>query len=252
MGYNAQGYRSAFRVVANDGQLGESLAHYAAKTLHAKKVAVIDDRSAYGQGIADQFIKGLKAANPQVTFAQRQFTNSKATDFNSILTTIKAAKPDVIFFGGMDAVGGPMLRQMKALGIKATFMGGDGICTEQLPDLAKEALGNDQVICAVAGGVTDAEKKRFDGYLTAYQKRFGHGIQVYSPYVYDAVMTLADAMQQAKSTNPAVYLPFLQKIRHQGVTGVIAFDAKGNLKNGYLTMYTYQKGERVAMSVVKL
>lgn len=250
MGYNAQGYKSTFRVVANDGQLGAALAKHADQVLHAKTVAVVDDRSAYGQGIADQFVKGLKTT--KIKLVQRQFTNSKATDFNAILTAIKAAKPDIIFFGGMDAVGGPMLRQMKALGIKSKFMGGDGICTEQLPALAGDALGEDQVICAVAGGITPAEQKRFDAYLAAYKKRFGTGIQVYSPYVYDAVMTLAAAMQQAKSSDPAVYLPFLQKILHKGATGDIAFDAQGNLKHGALSMYTYKMGKRELMLVIKL
>lgn len=256
MGYNPKGrYKSAFRVVANDGQLGDALGRYAVDTLHAKSIAVIDDRTAYGQGIADQFIKGLKnhsknsSAKVNIT---RQFTKASATDFNSILTTIKATKPDVIFYGGMDATGGPMLRQIKTLGIKTKFLGGDGICTEQLPSLAGDALGEDQVTCAVAGGVTDKEKKGYDGYLAAYKKRFNSDIQVYSPYVYDAVMVLAEAMQKANSTNPAVYLPYLRKINHKGVTGDIAFDDHGNLKNGYLSMYTYKNGQRQLITVVKL
>lgn len=252
MGYNAQGYKSTFRVVVDDGKLGDALSRYAMNTLHAKTVAVIDDRTAYGQGMADQFIKGLKSHYPAIKIVQRQFTHDKATDFNSILTTIKAAKPDVIFFGGMDAVAGPMLRQMKSLGIKAKLMGGDGICTRELPTLVGDAIGEDQVVCAIAGGVTDIEKKKFDAFLQAYKRRFGSEVQVFSPYVYDAVMTMADAMQQANSSDPAVYLPFLQKIHHKGITGDISFDAKGNLKNGYLTMYTYRASGRTLTSTIKL
>jgi branched-chain amino acid transport system substrate-binding protein len=250
-GYNAQGYKSTFRVVVDDGKLGNALGRYAIDTLHAKTVAVIDDRTAYGQGIADQFVKGVKKYRPNVKIVQRQFTNDKATDFNAILTTIKAAKPDVIFFGGMDAVAGPMLRQMKSLGIKAKLMGGDGICTRELATLAGEAIGESQVMCAAAGGITNAEKNKFDAFLEAYKKRFGSDVQIFSPYVYDAVMTMADAMQQANSSDPAIYLPFLQKIHRKGITGDISFDAKGNLKNGYLTMYTYKAGNRVLLSVVK-
>jgi branched-chain amino acid transport system substrate-binding protein len=253
MGYNAQGYKSTFRDVANDGQLGAELANYAKNVLRAKTVAVIDDRTAYGQGIADQFVNGLKSSGgDKVKMLPRQFTTSKATDFNAILTTIKAKKPDLIFLGAMDSTAGPMLRQMKALGIKTKFMGGDGICTEQLSALAGEALGEEQIICAVAGGVTDAEKKGYEGYIAAYKKRFGTDIQLYSPYVYDAVMTLADAMQQAESSDPAVYLPFLRKIKHKGVTGDISFDEKGNLKNGYVSLYTYKKGGAELISVMKL
>jgi len=249
--YTAKGYKTTFRVVANDGQLGGTLGKYAVNNLHAKIIAVIDDRSAYGQGVADEFIKGVKSTNPSVKFAQRQYTNDKATDFNAILTSIKAAKPDVVFFGGMDSVGGPMLRQMKALGINAKFLGGDGICTTKLPELAGDGLGDGQVYCAEAGGVVEAQKKASDDFRAAYKKKFGVDVIIYAPYVYDAVMTLADAMQQAKSADPAVYLPFLQKIDHKGVTGEIIFDKKGDIKDGTLTLYTFKAGKREELAVIK-
>jgi branched-chain amino acid transport system substrate-binding protein len=248
--YTANGYKSTFRVVANDGFLGATLGGYAVKDLNAKTVAVIDDRTAFGQGLADQFIKGAKAANPSIKMAQRQYTNDKATDFNAILTSIKASKPDVIFFGGMDAVAGPMMRQMKALGITAKFMGGDGVCTEKIISLAGDALGNDQLYCAIAGGVVDADKKSAEDFKVAYKKRFGTDVQLYAPYVYDSVMTMVDAMQQAKSANPDVYLPYLQKIQHKGVMGPIAFDAKGDIKNGAISLYSYQNGKQTLITVV--
>ena len=249
--YTAMGFKTAFRVVANDGQLGGTLGRYAVQNLNARTVAVIDDRTAYGQGVADEFIKGVKSKNPGIKFAQRQYTNDKATDFNAILTSIKASKPDVIFFGGMDSVGGPMLRQMKALGINARFMGGDGICTAELPQLAGDGIGNNQVYCAEAGGVIEAQKKASDDFRVAYKKRFGVDVILYAPYVYDAVMTLADAMQQAKSSDPAVYLPFLQNIKHKGVTGDISFDKKGDIRDGTLTLFTFKNGKREELSVIR-
>ena len=130
--YTKQGFKGAFRVVANDNKLGGTLGRYAVDKLGAKSIAVIDDRTAYGQGVADEFVKGAKAKSPGVKIVGKEFTNANATDFTAILTSIKAKKPDLIFFGGMDSVGGPMLKQMKALGIKAKFMGGDGVCTEAL------------------------------------------------------------------------------------------------------------------------
>jgi branched-chain amino acid transport system substrate-binding protein len=248
--YTNMGFKTTFRVVANDSQQGGTLGRYAVKELNAKTVAVIDDRTAYGQGLADEFIKGVKAANPTVKLAQRQYTTDKATDFNAILTSIKTTKPDVVFFGGMDAVGGPMLRQMKALGINAKFMGGDGVCTTTLPGLAGDGIGKDQVFCTVAGGVTGAYKKPFEDFLTAYKKKFGVDVIIYAPYVYDAVMTLVDAMQQAKSSDPAVYLPYLHNIHHKGVTGEIAFDKKGDMKDATLTFFTYKAGQRAEIGVV--
>lgn len=249
--YTSMGYKTAFRVVASDAFIGTTLGTYAIKNLNAKTIAVIDDRSSYGQGLADQFIKGVKAANPGVKMAQRQFTNDKATDFNAILTAIKASKPDVIFYGGYDAVAGPMLRQMKALGINAKLMGGDGICSEQIIKLAGTALNNGQVYCAVAGGLQESEKHAMDQFKQSFKKRFGADVQLYAPNAYDAVMTFADAMQQAKSSDPEVYLPYLRNINHKGVTGDIAFDGKGDLKNGALTLHSYKNGKRTTVSVIK-
>jgi branched-chain amino acid transport system substrate-binding protein len=247
--YTQQGFKTAFRVVANDGQLGGTLGRYAADTLKAKNVAVIDDRTAYGQGVADEFVKGAKAKGVKVV--AQQYTNDKATDFNAILTAIKAKNPDVVFFGGMDAVAGPMLRQMKQLGIKAKFMGGDGICTEGLANLAGDAIGEDQIVCAEAGGVVDAQKKGMDDFRVAFKKKFNIDVQLYAPYVYDATMTMVEAMKKANSVEPAKYLPELAKIQYQGITGPIAFDSKGDIKNGTLTLFTYKGGKRTQIAVVK-
>lgn len=247
--YTQQGFKTAFRVVANDAQLGQVLGQYAVKTLGGKSIAVIDDRTAYGQGVADEFTKGVKAAGG--TIVASQYTNNKATDFNSILTSIKGKKPDIIFFGGMDAVGGPMLRQMKQLGINAKFMGGDGLCSGELPKLAGDGIGEGQVVCAEAGGVVDSQKKGMDDFKAAYKKKFGIDVQIYAPYVYDSVMVMVEAMKQANSAEPAKYLPALKKIHYKGVTGDIAFDDKGDIKDGALTLYTYKGGKREIVSVVK-
>jgi len=248
--YTHQGYKTAFRVVANDNLVGRTLASYSIKTLHAKKIAVIDDRTAFGQGLADEFVKGVKAAGG-AEVVSRQFTNDKATDFNAILTQIRARKPDVVFYGGMDAVAGPLLKQMKALGLTAKLVSGDGICSEKLPQLAGDALGNDKVICVVAGGVTGPEEARYTGFTERYRQRYKMELQTYAPYAYDAVMVFAGAMQQAGSSEPARFLPALAKIKHQGVTGSIAFDPNGDLLNAALTLYTYRDGKKVKLQVLR-
>ncbi|EIJ45849.1 branched-chain amino acid ABC transporter periplasmic protein [Herbaspirillum sp. GW103] len=247
--YTQQGFKTTFRVVANDAQLGAALGKYAVQKLGTTKIAVIDDRTAYGQGVAEEFAKGAKAAGGSIVATQ--YTNDKATDFNAILTSIKGKKPQVIFFGGMDAVGGPMLRQMKQLGIGAKFMGGDGICTGSLPGLAGDGLGEDQVICAEAGGVDASGKKGMDDFRAAYKKKFGIDVVYNAAYAYDATMTVADAMAKAGSADPKKYLPELAKISHKGVTGIIAFDAKGDIKDGSLTLYTYKGGQRTVLAVTK-
>ena len=212
--YTRQGYKTSFRVVADDVHLGGTLGQYAVTSLKGKSIAVIDDRTAYGQGVADEFEKGVKAAGGKTV--GREFTNDKATDFTAILTSLKAKKPDVVFFGGMDAVAGPMMRQMKQLGIEAKFMGGDGICTGELPKLAAGTMADSQVVCAEAGGVEGAAKKSMDDFYAAYKKKFNTDVQVYAPYVYDAVNVMVAAMVKAGSAEPAKYLPVLAKIELQG------------------------------------
>lgn len=248
--YTKQGFKSAFRVVANDNKLGGTLGAYAVDTLKAKNIAVIDDRSAYGQGVADEFVKGAKKKFPGVKIVGKEFTNPNATDFTAILTSIKAKKPDLIFFGGMDAVGGPMLKQMKALGIQAKFMGGDGICTEALSRLAGDGLGEGNITCAEAGGVKGPQEKVMADFRERYKKKYNADVQLYAPYVYDAVMVMATAMKNANSADPAKYLPELRKIKYQGVTGNIQFDAKGDIQNGALTLFTYKGGKKTKMDVI--
>ncbi len=248
--YTRQGYKTAFRVVADDVHLGGTLGRYAVNELKGKSIAVIDDRTAYGQGVAEEFEKAVKAAGGNVV--GHEFTTDKATDFMAILTTLKGKKPDIIFFGGMDAVGGPMMKQMKSLGIKAKFMGGDGVCTTEMIKLAGDAMADGQVVCAEAGGVDGALKKGMDDFSAKFKKRFNDDVKLYSPYVYDAVYVMVDAMQRAKSTEPAKYLPELAKTSgFKGVTGTISFDAKGDIKNGALTLYTFKAGKRDQIAVVR-
>jgi branched-chain amino acid transport system substrate-binding protein len=248
--FTRNGYKTTFRVVADDVHLGGTLGKYAVQKLKGKAIAVIDDRTAYGQGVADEFEKGVKAAGGKTV--AREFTNDKATDFTAILTSIKAKKPDVVFFGGMDAVAGPMLRQMKQLGINAKYMGGDGICSGELPKLAAGTMGDGQVVCAEAGGVEGEAKKGMDTFRADFKKRYNADVQIYAPYVYDAVMVMATAMQKANSADPKVYLPVLAKTAgYKGATGTIAFDEKGDIKNGALTLFTYKGGTREQIAVVR-
>jgi branched-chain amino acid transport system substrate-binding protein len=248
--YTRNGYKTAFRVVADDVHLGGTLGKYAVKELKGQSIAVIDDRTAYGQGVADEFEKGVKAAGGKVV--GREFTNDKATDFTAILTSLKGKKPDVVFFGGMDAVAGPMLRQMKQLGINAKFVGGDGICSGELPKLAAGTMADAQVVCAEAGGVEGESKKTLDDFKAKFKAKYKVDVQIYAPYVYDSVNVMVDAMVKAGSSEPAKYLPVLAKTSgYKGVTGTISFDNKGDIKNGALTLYTYKGGARQQLAVVR-
>ena len=248
--YTRQGYATAFRLIADDMQLGGALGRYAVSGLEGKNIAVVDDRTVYGQGIADEFEQAVRAAG--ATVVAREFIKDAATDVNAVATSLQSNSPDLVFFGGMDAVAGPMLKQMKQLGIEAKFMGGDGICSAALPSLVGDGLADNQVYCAEAGGVDDAGKPAMNKFRADFEAKYGAEVLVYAPYVYDAVMVMADAMKRADSADPAVYLPFLAKTNgYKGLTGSISFDEKGDLNNAALTLMTYRGGVRTAVAVIR-
>ncbi|MBV5296338.1 MAG: branched-chain amino acid ABC transporter substrate-binding protein [Curvibacter lanceolatus] len=240
------GYKTTYRIISNDNALGAGLAFYAADTLKLKRVAVIDDRTAYGQGVADVFKK--IAASKGITVVDEQFTTDKATDFMAILTSIKAKNPDGIFFGGMDPQGGPMLRQMEQLGLgNVKYFGGDGICTSELAKLAAGAKTLENVVCA-EGGASLSKMPGGEAWKKRYDAKYPNQFQVYSPYTYDATFVLVDAMKRANSVDPKVYIPKLIETNFQGVTAKIAFEPNGELKNPAITLYTYKDGKKTALN----
>jgi branched-chain amino acid transport system substrate-binding protein len=247
--YTLQGFNTAFRVVANDIQLGRALGRYAVKSMGVKRVAVIDDRTAYGQGLVTEFTNGLRQQG--VNVVAKEFTNDKATDFAAILTKVRASNPDLVFFGGMNAVAGPMLRQMKQLGMNVKMMGGDGICSDEMHKLSGGTMADGQVVCAEAGGVEASGQAAIDRFRADYRKRYGIDVQIIAPYSYDAVLAIAAAMDKAGSSAPAKYLPELARIRYKGVTGPIAFDAHGDIRDGTITLYTFKGGHRTQIAVTK-
>ncbi len=236
--YTEQGFKTAFRVVANDNQQGTVLANYAANEMKAKTIAIIDDRTAYGQGLADVVERVAKEKGLQVV--SREFTTDKATDFNAILTKIRAAKPDVVMYGGMDATAGPMAKQMKQLGIKSAFLAGDGVCSPEFIKLAGEA-GNG-LTCSMAGEAVEKLAKG-EEFKTKYKAKFNQDVQIYSPYSYDAVYVIAEAMKRAGGPDKAKLVEEVAKTNHAGVTGQITFDEKGDIKGGAISVFQVKEGK---------
>jgi branched-chain amino acid transport system substrate-binding protein len=234
--YTAQGYKTAYRVMANDAQQGKALGQFAVSKMAAKKIAIIDDRTAYGQGLADEFEKAARAAGGEVV--AREFTNDRATDFSAILTSIKGKTPDLIFFGGMDPQGGPMAKQMKSLGLTAKLLGGDGL---QNVNFVKLAGSDAEGVVASSPGLPIDSMPGGPDFRKRFEAKYGV-IQVYAPYAYDAVYALVDAMKRANSAEPAKVLAELPKTDLQGVTGPVKFDAKGDTTGGAVTLYEVKGG----------
>lgn len=236
--YTQQGFKTTFRVVAHDDQQGPTLGRFALNTLKAKTIAVVDDSTAYGQGLADAFEATVKAAG--ATILAREHTTDKDTDFNAILTKIKGRNPDLIMFGGIDPQAGPMVKQMAALGIKAKFIGGDGMQTPNFIKLAGDAA---EGAMASMPGLPKEQMPGGKSFMEKFKSKFNVDVELFAPMAYDAVMVFADAMKRAGSTDPAKLLAEVGKTSYQGVIGPIAFDEKGDLKNGPITVYVVKSGK---------
>jgi branched-chain amino acid transport system substrate-binding protein len=239
-----QGFKNVFRVVARDDQQGPAVASYLAQNNKPKVVAVIDDATAYGEGIANEVEKALKAA--KINVLPREKGTDKTTDWKAILTKLRGRNPDAVFYGGMDATGGPLLKQGRELGIKAVFSFGDGACTDKMKELAGDA--SEGLLCSQAGIPPQAASKEF---LEAYKKKFNADPILYSPFTYDAANLMIQAMQKANSTDPKKYLPELQKLSFTGASGPITFDEKGDRKDAEITIFSMKGGKLDPIAVVK-
>ena len=243
--YTQQGFKTTYRVVATDAQQA-ALANYA-HSKGIKSVAVVDDSTAYGQGLANEFEKKAKALGLKVM--SHDATNDKAVDFRAILTKIKGENPDAIMYGGMDATGGPFAKQAKQLGLRAKIFAGDGVCTEKLAGLAGDATDN--VVCSEAG----ASLEKMSGgaaFKAKYEKRFGQPIQIYAPFTYDAVYIIVDAMKRSNSADPAKILAAMPATNYSGVIGTTTFDSKGDLQHGVISLYNYKGGKKSLLDEVKM
>ena len=238
-----RGLKNVFRTVGRDDQQGPALATYIANELKGKKVALIDDKTAYGEGLANEVEKKLKAG--KINPIARERTTDKETDFKAILTKIKGKNPDVIFHGGMDATGGLMLKQARELGIKAVFVFGDGACTTEMTKLAGAAA--EGFVCSQAGLPSEAASKEF---LTAFNAKYGE-VKQYAPYFYDGAMAMIEAMKKANSADPAKFGPEIFNVSFTGATGKVEFDAKGDRKDAEITIFKMTGGKLTPLSFVK-
>lgn len=245
--FTQQGFNTTFRSMTSDTQQGAVMGKFVVEKLGAKKIAIIDDRTAYGQGLADEFEKSVKAAGGEII--KREFTNDKATDFTAILTTIKGAGPDIIFYGGADAQSAPMAKQLKRLGITAPLVSGEMTKT---PTFLKLAGAESEGTIASLAGLPLEQMPKGNDYATRYKARFNQDVATYSPYGYDATRIMIEAMKKANSADPAKYLPELAKTEYAGVTAAsISYDEKGDLKNGTVTVYKVEGGDWKVMETIQ-
>ncbi|MGP1629427.1 MAG: branched-chain amino acid ABC transporter substrate-binding protein [Giesbergeria sp.] len=238
------GYKNLFRIIASDTQIGSNMATYAANVMKVKNVAVIDDRTAFGQGVADEFTKEAKKLG--LNLVGQEFTTDKSTDFLAILTNLKGKSPDAIFFGGYAPQAAPMARQMKQLGMKAKLLGGDTLCSPEVGKLGGDAV-NDTVICAQGGTMLD-KVEGGSAFKAKYKEHFKRDADAYAASYYDQTMLIGNAMQKADSIDPKKVGEYIYGNSYKGVAGTYAYDAKGNLKQAPITVSTFRNGAPVPLA----
>jgi branched-chain amino acid transport system substrate-binding protein len=243
--YTKQGFKTTFRLVSTDAQQGPVLAGYALKTLRARKIAIVDDSSVYGRGLANEFAKAVEAGGVKV--ADHETTTEKARDFKAILRKLKREQPDVVMFAGMDATGGGFVKQAAALGLKAKILGGDGMCTAEVAALAGAAV---QDLTCSEVGVDLSKLDKGGDFDQKYQARFKAPVQSYAPFTYDAVYVIVDAMKRANSVDAPKVLTAIATTDYNGLTGHIAFDDKGDLKGSAITLVGFKDNKKNVIDVV--
>jgi len=242
--YTQQGFDTSFRIMGHDDDGGQVAGSYALNTLKAQRIAVIDDRTAFGQGLADQFVKSIEAGGAKVV--AREYVDDKTIDFSAVLTNIRSQHPDLIFFGGVDAQAAPLARRIKQLGLKAPLMGAGGFVSQTFLQLAQN---EGEGVIALEPGLAIAQMPGGKAFEQAYKERYKTAIELHAPFAYDGVGVLVAAIEKAGSTDPQKYLPVLRAISYPGVTGTIAFDAEGNLKQPSFTVYQVKANQWQPVSV---
>ena len=227
-----KGSVSSYRVVATDAQQGPALAKYMLNH-GVKTIAIIDDSTQYGKGLADQVEKSMKDAG--ATVVAREATSDKTSDFKALLTKIKSLNPDYVFWGGMDDTGATLAKQLKELGLNSKLAGADGLCTAKFMELSGAA--GKGAVCSQAGMPLEKMPKGAE-FSANYEKTFpGQKVQIYAPFAYDATYAIVAAMKLANSVEPEAIAAAMPKVSIEGLIGPIAFDEKGDIKNGAISIF---------------
>lgn len=220
--FTEKGYKGVFRVCGRDDQQGRIGAEFVTGRLKLKKVAVIHDKTTYGQGLADEFKKAL-GSGVEVVYYGAVVQGDK--DFKSVLTSVREKAPELIFFGGIYPEMGLLVRQAKELGIKAPFMSGDGSIDPKFIEIAgaQAAEGTYLTFSPDPKHIPTAAT-----FIDRYKVKYGE-IGPYSIYAYDAANILFTAIAEAKTTDGAAIIDKLHSMEFSGAVGKIKFDAKGDV-----------------------
>lgn len=236
------GYDTIFRNIANDNMQGGDPARYAAEKLKVKRAAVIHDKQAFGQGVAEVFEKTLRAKG--VTITSVNGITHGDVDFTAVLTKIKAENPDVVYFGGTATDGGLIVKQMRQLGLKVPYMGPDGLFEKAFIDVATQSAAEGALVSFQAPPFdSTAELKKWSA---DYKAKFKDEPGPYSPYGYDQGRIVADAIKRAGKLDREAVIKTARTTKLSSIlVKTIEFDANGDIKTPAIFLYKVKDGKFV-------
>lgn len=230
--YTRMGLKTTFRITADDIQQGGALGKLISEKLHAKSVYMVDDKTTFGVGLSDEVDKIFKARSMNVP---HESIEPKGADFDALAQRVKDKNADVVFMGGDEGFGLPLLKALRKAGWGGKFVTADAMCD---PSSIKNAQGaaDSNFYCTVAG-VPPSWLAAGIGFTQLYKAKFG-APGAYSTLAYDGIHVLAQAMQEANSIDPEKVVPALAKGSFDGkIQGTVEFDAKGDVKEGTVVIY---------------
>lgn len=234
-----RGLKSVNRICARDDFQGPAGANFAVKTLKAKKIFIIQDKTAYGSGLAEQFRDQAKKLGADIVGYEGITVGEK--DFSGVLSQAVVKKPDLIYFGGVYAEGGLIIKQARQKGFNGPIMGGDGLDSSSTVQIAGDAVKG-VYLTSVAGDVSKTEKGQ--AFAKKYKEKFGKDVESYSAYGYDSAAVILKGIMNAindnngkKPTREQVEKAIRGIKDYDGVTTKVSFNDKGD--NTFAKVYIY-------------
>ena len=235
-----RGYQGVFRVCGRDDQQGRVAGRFAVQTLQAKRVAILHDKTTYGQGLADEFRKTIEALG--VTPVYYAGVPKEELDFRAVVGAIKETKPDLWYFGGIYDQGGPLLTQARQVGFTAPLMSGDGLIDQELIKTAGPAAEGTYLTF----GPDPSKIPSARAFLEAYHAKYGpHG--PYAIYGYDAANILLEAIDQTGGAGFDRLTEYLHGHEFRTAMGPLRFDQKGDITSSYYVMWVVRGGQFVVV-----
>lgn len=235
--FTERGLPNVFRTCGRDDNQGKIAAEYVVQHLKGKTVAIIDDKSSYGKGLADEFKKALNAAGIKEVFNESITAGEK--DYSALVTKAKAAGVDVLYLGGYKTEGGLIVRQLRDQGMKTVLMGGDALVTEEY-----------WAITGAAGTGTmmtfspDPRLLPQNADLVKYFRAQNYEPEAYTLYTYASIQAWVQAATKVKTTDwKKVAAELKSGAKFDTSIGAVGFDAKGDVVGPTYVMYVWKDGK---------